>query len=141
MSVIHNIERTEEINTSSKDIRINQYYPTELSELFNIESIKQSTKDKWDSYLSSFEIGKLKGYIWLQLRDFLCTGWKYLFYRELAYRKDSLENIKAVHIETITPYNLFSWIIWSDSWIYLGIEQENNYSVCSIPKDKINVND
>lgn len=124
-----------ELNTNnfiSKSIRVNQYYPTEIKELFG-EDISQSIRDKWENYLSQFDIGELKNYIWLQLGDFVTSGWMYLLRREIAYRNDSLSNVYNTYIGNDYPH--ISWIVWSNKWIYMGMERESDYIVLSILRD------
>lgn len=115
-----------------KLIRANQYYPTEVRELF-LEEISLSTRDKWESYLSRFDLGELKNYIWIQLESFTNSGWMYLLRREIAFRNDSLSNIYSSYIGN--EYSYISWIVWTNKWIYMGMEMESDYIVISIPKD------
>jgi hypothetical protein len=135
MNSICVIECNNQEGFQTKQIEINQYYPTDINKLFDKE-ISKETKDKWNKYLDQFNIGKLKTYIRLSTESHLNLGWIYLLSREVAYRNDLLSNIYEMELErNTTPF--FTWIMWSSKWIYMGLELENNINVISIPKNKI----
>lgn len=118
----------------TKQIEINQYYPTDINKLFDKE-ISKETEDKWNKYLDQFNIGKLKGHIINNTKSSLVwhPGWLYLLSREVAHRADLLSNIYEVNLEK-NPIPIFTWVMWSSKYIYMGLELENNINVISIPK-------
>lgn len=128
------LESNKEFKT--KQIDINQYYPTDVKDLFHKEGINKITQEKWDNYLVQFNIGKLKPYIWSLTGSIVNSGWIYLLAREVAHRKDLLSNIYEADLNE-THYSPFIWVVWSSKWIYMGWELEDNFNVLSIPKNKI----
>lgn len=120
----------------AKQIDINQYYPTDIKDLFHKEGMSEETQQKWDNYLDQFNIGKLKPYIWLSTELIVNSGWIYLLAREVAHRKDLLSNIYEADLDR-TQYPPFVWVVWSSKWVYMGWELEDNLNVLSVPKNKV----
>lgn len=119
-------------------VRVNQYYPTDVKDLFRELTVDSITKEKWDRFLGQFSLGDLNSFVWLRLRSIVDSGWMYLLAREVAYRKETLvDMVEGCTEGCYTNYPPFSWLVWSGKWVYGGIEQEGDYKVISVPLTRI----